>query len=141
MRCEEIMKRDIECVSPQDTAQLAARKMRDENIGFLPVCDSAMRALGTITDRDLAIRLVADDLAPTIAIQEIMTNEVVACRPEDDLRKAEQLMGEHHKSRILCIDGSGKLAGLISLSDIAQKEEPTQVTRVLCEVASREAYV
>ncbi|HZA49460.1 MAG TPA: CBS domain-containing protein, partial [Myxococcaceae bacterium] len=60
MRCEEIMKKDVECVSPQDTVQAAAKRMRDENIGFLPVCDQSKKVQGTVTDRDLAIRVLAD---------------------------------------------------------------------------------
>jgi len=62
MLCEEIMKRDVACVSPDDTAQSAARLMLDENVGFLPICEESKKVIGTITDRDLAIRLVAGGL-------------------------------------------------------------------------------
>ncbi len=64
MRCEEIMKRDTECVSPTDTIERAAAMMRDANVGFLPVCDAEKRVVGTITDRDIAIRLVANTFNP-----------------------------------------------------------------------------
>ena len=59
MRCREIMKSDVECVEPRATVQDAARRMRDEEIGFLPVCDDSMKVLGTVTDRDLTIRVLA----------------------------------------------------------------------------------
>src|SRR5262249_47263149 len=58
MRCEEIMKRDIECVSPKTSASEAARRMRDQNVGFLPVCQPEKKVVGTVTDRDIAVRLV-----------------------------------------------------------------------------------
>ncbi|MCW8139938.1 MAG: CBS domain-containing protein, partial [Planctomycetota bacterium] len=61
MRCEELMKRDPECVRPQDSIHEAARLMRDRGIGFLPVCDEDRKVLGTVTDRDIVIRAVADN--------------------------------------------------------------------------------
>jgi len=140
MRCEEIMKTDVECVSPEDTAQDAAQCMRDENIGFLPVCDPSKRVLGTITDRDLAVRVLADARAPTTAVDEIYSHEVISCRPQDDVREAEELMAENHKSRIVCLDDDGKLAGVISLSDIVQTEEDAiKAAQILRQVSEREA--
>ena len=56
MRCEEVMKKDVECLSPQDTVQAAARRMREANVGFLPVSDRSRKVLGVVTDRDLAVR-------------------------------------------------------------------------------------
>lgn len=138
MRCEEIMKRNVECVSPQDTVQAAARRMRDENVGFLPVCEGGT-VLGTVTDRDLAIRVLSEARASTTAIDGVMTREVVACRPEDDLNKAEALMSKHRKSRMMCIDASGRLVGVISLSDIAQREPGVKASQTLRDVSEREA--
>ncbi|HZA14917.1 MAG TPA: CBS domain-containing protein [Myxococcaceae bacterium] len=139
MRCEEIMKKDVECVSPQDTVQAAAKRMRDENIGFLPVCDQSKKVQGTITDRDLAIRVLADGRQATTPVKDVMTREVVAVRPDEDLRKAEELMSKNHKSRIMCVDQGGKLVGVISLSDIAQREEPGRAAQTLRNVSEREA--
>lgn len=138
MRCDEIMKRDVECVSPQDTVQAAARRMRDENVGFLPVCDSSKKVLGTVTDRDLAIRILADARAATTPINDAMSREVIACRPEDDLRKAEELMSKNHKSRIMCLDNNGRIVGVISLSDIAQREDDGRAAETMRAVSERE---
>lgn len=141
MRCEEIMKRSVECVTTKDTVQDAARKMRDDNIGFLPVCENGTKVLGTITDRDIAIRVCADDRAASkTKIGDVMTREVVGCRPSDDIARAEELMGKHHKSRMLCIDDGGKLVGVISLSDIAQHQADGGA-QTLREVTTREAHV
>ncbi|MFO0593171.1 MAG: CBS domain-containing protein [Polyangiaceae bacterium] len=128
MQCESIMKRKIECVSPEDRVEAAARRMRDEDIGFLPVCDNEGKVIGTLTDRDIAVRVVADDKPASTHVEEVMSHEVVACRPDADLEEAKQLMASHHKSRILCIDTLGHLAGIISLSDLAQSAGPVSET-------------
>jgi len=139
MRCEEIMKREIECVSPRDAVEDAATRMRDENVGFLPVCDQSRKVLGTITDRDIAIRLVAARKPGSTFVEELMTREVVACRPKDSMRDAEQAMARHHKSRIVCVDDEGRLVGVISLSDIAQHERGGRASETLRQVSEREA--
>jgi len=139
MRCQDLMKKNLECASPQDTVQTAARRMRDTNIGFLPVCDQSKRVLGTVTDRDLAIRVLADGGPASTRIEDVMTREVVCCGPEDDLKTAEGLMAKNQKSRIMCIDNNGKLVGIISLSDIAQHESGTGPAETLRQVTTREA--
>jgi CBS domain-containing protein len=139
MRCEEIMKRDVECVDATEPIQAAARRMRDANVGFLPVCDSTRKVLGAITDRDIALRVVAEGRPPTTAVGDVMTREVIACRPGDDVTRAEQLMGTHHKSRMICTDEQSRLIGVISLSDIAQIEEPSRASQTMKQVTEREA--
>lgn len=138
MLCRDIMKADIECVSPETPARQAACKMRDRNVGFLPVCDHAMRPVGTVTDRDIALRLVAEDGSATAPVQSIMTGGVVCCRPEDDLNYARELMAQHRISRIICVDRSGRIEGVISLSDITELDEKLGAA-TLREVSSREA--
>ncbi len=138
MLCSEIMKSEIECLSPIDPADLAARKMRDHNVGFLPVCDEALHAVGTITDRDIAVRLVAQNLPLVTPVGELMSMDVVACKPTDHVRRAEELMGLHRVARILCVEEDGTLAGVISLSDIAQHESPAIAAQTLKDVTARE---
>ena len=121
MRCADIMKREVVSVSPKDTAALAAQRMRDMNVGFLPVCDRDGRVLGTLTDRDIATRVVADDrLASHCLIGDIMSLEPVTCRGTDELSHAEDLMIAHQKSRILITTNDGLLQGVLSLSDLVQ---------------------
>ncbi len=139
MRCQEIMKQDLECISPRDTVEDAAQRMRDENIGFLPVCVESRKVLGTLTDRDLAVRVVAARKPASTMVEEVMTREVIACQPKDDMREAEKAMAEHHKSRIMCCDDQGRLVGVISLSDIVRHEGARRATSTLLEVSEREA--
>lgn len=138
MRCEEIMKRDVDCVSPRDTVEDAAARMRDENIGFLPVCDQSRKVLGTLTDRDIVIRLVAAKKPASTFVEEILTKEVIACRPGDNVREAEKAMAKNHKSRIMCVDDGGRLVGVISLSDIAQHDRAGRAADTLRGVSERE---
>src|SRR5262249_26183785 len=139
MRCQDIMKKDIESVSPTESVQRAAERMRDQKVGFLPVCDSSRKVLGAITDRDLVIRVLASGQAANTPIEDVMTRETGCCRPEDDLRIAEDLMGSKQKSRIMCLDAGGRLVGVISLSDIAQQES-AEASKTLREVSAREAH-
>jgi CBS domain-containing protein len=140
MLCQEIMKRRVEWVRKEDSVQDAARKMRDAMVGFLPVCDPAGRVVGTVTDRDIAIRLVADDLPTKTPVLDIMSHEVISCRPDDELVEAEQKMGRHQKSRILVLDGASKLVGVISLSDIATHEEDRPAAQTMRQITEREVH-
>jgi CBS domain-containing protein len=141
MQCGVLMKTFVECVSPQDSVETAAQVMRDRNIGFLPVCDERTdRVVGTITDRDIAIRVVADRKPATTRVASIMTPDAVACRPEDDIATAEERMAENLVSRIMCINDDGELVGVISLSDIALIDGE-QAAKTLEQVSAREASV
>lgn len=139
MRCEKIMKRDFAYVVPGDSVQRAALLMREQNIGFLPVCDEEERAIGALTDRDLALRVCADANDPSrITVADVMTNEVIACGPYDELSDAENLMAEHRRSRIMIVDEYGRLLGVISLSDIVQRDSNRHAARTLRKIVSRE---
>jgi len=123
MQCLQVMKHDFEYVTPHDNVHTAARKMRDRGIGFLPVCDEDRRPIGALTDRDIAIRVAADDARPSnVGVGEVMTAEVVTCSPQDDLRVAEERMASRRKCRIMCVDDDGRLVGVISLSDVIERE-------------------
>jgi CBS domain-containing protein len=141
MQCEELMKRDIKFCGPNDTVTRAAKVMRDENIGFIPICDESRRVTGTLTDRDIVIRIVASELLLSSLCGDVMTHEAFTCRSDDDLDKAVRLMRKHQVSRIMCVDEGGKLEGVISLSDIAQHESDEDVAETLRDVTEREAIV
>jgi len=139
MRCEEVMKRDVQCVSSRESVQLAAQRMATGNIGFLPVCDEAGVVLGAVTDRDLVLRVLAHGKPETTPIADVFTQEVVACHPGDDLVEAQTMMAKHHKSRIMCLDEQNHVVGVISLSDIAQQSSEARAAKTLRQVSEREA--
>jgi CBS domain-containing protein len=140
MRCMDVMKRDLFVVGPDDTVQVAAERMRNANVGFLPVTSKDGRVIGTLTDRDIAIRVAAEDqLASSCLVGDVMTPEVVSCRATDDLTRAEELMAEHLKSRMLVTNDEGRLQGVLSLSDIAQFDWARRTGATIREITAREA--
>jgi CBS domain-containing protein len=139
MKCAEVMKRSVECLLEDDTVEEAARRMRDSNIGFMPVCDRDRKVVGTLTDRDIAIRVAAENLvAGECVVGSVMSTEVVTCSPEDELAEAEGVMGQHRKSRIVVVDGGGIVQGVISLSDVIDRESAHRAHAFMREVTSRE---
>jgi CBS domain-containing protein len=138
MIAEQIMNRSPKCLTEKDTVRQAATLMRDENIGFVPICDEAGHIVGTVTDRDIAVRLVAEDGASNVALSWLMSRDPVVCRSKDDLSTIEKLMEDNHKSRIVCVDDHDQPVGVISLSDIAKVEEGERAARVLRIITERE---
>jgi len=112
--------------------------MRDEGVGFLPVVDRGHRVIGTLTDRDIAIRVVASHESGAQPLENFMTREVVACRPGDDIDYAQELMSEQKVARIICIDDAVQLQSMISLSDIAELEGGRRASATLREITDRE---
>jgi len=139
MLCRDLMKTEVRCVTPETTIAVAAALMRDEQVGFLPVCDTAGNVLGTITDRDIAIRVVAEYEPPDRPVDLFMTRHVIACQARDSLDTAQEAMAEFQVSRILCVDENGLLEGVISLSDIAQVAGDGAASATLRNVSAREA--
>lgn len=138
MLCKDVMRRPVEFVREDETAEVAARKMRDANVGFLPVVSQSKRVTGVLTDRDLAMRVCAENVKPRKArVGKIMSREPICCQSNDELRHAQELMSLYHRSRVVVLDEAGELAGVISLADIAAQGEPF-VAETLREVARRE---
>jgi len=140
MQCSTLMKTDIECCGPDETVEDAAVRMKQRGIGFIPICYGRGKVVGTLTDRDIVLRVVAAGLKPSeTKVSDIFTREVISCSPDDDLAVAEGLMSKHKKSRIVCLDRDEKLVGVISLSDVARVETGARSSALLRSVAQREA--
>lgn len=141
MLCRDVMKRDVLFATSQTTVAEAAALMRDEQIGFLPICDKARNVIGILTDRDIAVRVVAEYQSINESVEMFMTPDVVTCRSDADLSLAQELMGEMQVSRIVCVSEDGELAGIISLSDIAQLGDGANAMATLRSVTVREARI
>jgi CBS domain-containing protein len=141
MRCEEVMTREVECLASNESVAEAARRMKDADVGFLPICRTDGSAVGTLTDRDLVLRVLAEEQPATTEVQDVMTPNVVSCGPDDDVTRAEQLMRTNQVSRILCIDDDGQIAGVISLADISQYEIENESGKLLADLKQHEATV
>ncbi len=138
MRCDAVMKRSVHTVRGEDTVFQASKVMLAQDIGFLPICDHDETVLGVITDRDIVLRVCATggDPAKTL-VREVMSSQIIACRPGHPLGHAEALMCKHRKSRVMVTDRLGRICGVLSLSDVVQYESPTRTANALYAIASR----
>ena len=120
MKVRAIMTKNVECIEPTLPIAKAAQKMRDLDIGFLPICEND-RLLGTVTDRDITVRSVAQGRDPRLAtVSEIMTQEAFSCYEDEDVESVGQAMQEKEVRRMLILDRQEKLVGVVSLGDIAK---------------------
>jgi CBS domain-containing protein len=136
MKLKDIMTREVEIVSPKDTLKEAAQKMRVRDIGFLPVCDGD-EVLGVVTDRDLILRAIAEGADPKTRIgDDFITKPVVSCFSDEDVEEAARQMEEHQIRRLIILNREdNRLAGVISLGDIATKGKEKTSAKVLQSVS------
>lgn len=119
MRIAEIMNVHVATLDPDDTLVEAARRMRDAGVGFAPVVSNGS-VLGVLTDRDIVVRAVAKGTHMRVAkVLDILTPGAVHCSPGDDVQVAAKLMAENHVRRVLVLNAENKLAGVLSLADLA----------------------
>jgi CBS domain-containing protein len=137
---EELMTPDPATVLPSGSLTEAARIMRDVNIGFLPVMEADGSVVGVLTDRDIVVRAVGEDLPPSrTRVEEVMTEQVVFCRSGDDIAVCAALLRANQISRLVVLGDDELLAGVISLADLAQYADERDVGRLVADVTEREA--
>jgi len=123
MKIREIMTSNVECLSPEASLKEVAREMKSLDVGFIPVCDGD-RLVGTVTDRDIVIRAVAEgNDVNTCKARDVMTREVICVFDDDDVKDAAEKMRERDIRRILILDRSKRLVGVVSIGDISKVEE------------------
>ena len=119
MKVKEVMTRGVECVGPDATLQEAARKMKDMDVGPLPVCDND-RLVGMVTDRDITVRATAEGEAPTdVRVRDVMTPEVIYCFEDALVGDAALLMQQKQVRRLVVLNRDKRLVGIVSLGDLA----------------------
>ncbi|MEW6775732.1 MAG: CBS domain-containing protein [Bdellovibrionota bacterium] len=138
MRCSEVMTRDVYTCKTTDTAAFCAQLMRNHNVGIVPVVDEKKHLVGVVTDRDLAVRVLAQGKPGSVEVGNIMTPDVVTCRGDEDLHVAEKRMEEAQRSRVVVTTDGEICAGIISLSDVARVEGRRRTGKVLGAVTERE---
>lgn len=121
MRVSEVMSRDFATVAPDDTLQVAAQLMADLDTDALPVGD-ANTLQGIVTGRDIVLRAVACCLDPcTTKVSEVMSAQVVVCRPDDSADEVENKMAEHQIRRMPVIDADGRVIGMVQSTTTRQR--------------------
>lgn len=123
MKIREIMNSQVVRIHPDESVAVAARALTHYNIGVLPVCGADGRLCGVVTDRDLVIRCMASGRTPEkTRVREIMTPQVVSAAPDMEVGAAAHLMGRQQIRRLPVVE-NGRLCGMVSLGDMANKEE------------------
>jgi CBS domain-containing protein len=137
--CEEVMTPNPVCCLPSDNVKRAAELMKRENVGPIPVIENEQtrKLVGIITDRDLALKVIAEGLdASSTKVESVMTRKVVSCRADDPLQKAMNLMSGHQLRRITIVDKANVILGIISQADIATRvNRPEKTAEVVKEIS------
>jgi CBS domain-containing protein len=139
-KCDEVMTKNLVCCLPDDTVAEVAQLMKRKNIGPVPVIENAQtqRLVGIVTDRDLALKVVAEGRdAKSTKVEAVMTRKVVTCRAEDDLQKALDAMSEHQLRRIPIVDHDNKILGIISQADVATRVNQPEKTAAMVKDISQ----
>lgn len=134
MNVSEVMTAQVVTATPRTTITEVARTMAQIESGAVPVVDDG-KVVGLITDRDIVIRVVAEGLGMDTAVSDVMTEGVETCAEESNVADAAAKMGAKQIRRLVVLDGSGKLAGILSLGDIAVDYGAKKVGETLEEIS------
>ena len=122
MLVRDIMTRDVQLLAPHQTMRDAARRMRDDNIGSLPVADGD-RLVGYVTDRDLVVRGLAEGFTGDTQIHDVMTDQVLYCFEDEDVEEVAVNMADNQVRRLPVLSREKRLVGIVALGDLATKGE------------------
>lgn len=137
--CSEVMTKNPVSALPTDTVVNVAQLMKERDIGPVPIVEDKIskKLIGVVTDRDLAMKVVADGRDPnTTLAQDVMTKDVVTCREDDRIDSALDAMSKHQLRRILVVDANDGLVGIIAQADVATRmDEPEKTGEVVKEIS------
>ncbi len=134
MKVKQAMTSEVRVASPEQTIREAAQLMAELDAGALPVAESD-RLVGMITDRDIAVRAVAEGLPADTPISEIMSHEVLYCFEDQALDDVARNMGQVQVRRLPVVNRDKRLVGIVSFADLARTEQPTTVGRAVSHVS------
>jgi len=144
MKCHEVMTANPVCCLPNDSVAKAAGLMKREDIGSIPVIENeqTQRLVGIVTDRDLALIIVAEGRdARSTKVESVMTRKLVTCLADDDLQNALGAMAEHQLRRIPVVDNENKIVGIIAQADVATRiDEPEKTGEMVKEVSRDQPF-
>ena len=140
MRVQDIMTKNPRVVTPETSAREAARIMKDEGVGIVPVVmdETSRRLVGVITDRDIAIRVVADGSSADSRVSDVMSADRLAtCRVDEDIDDVMDAMASEQVRRIPIVDERGSLVGIVSQADVVRKSSQDDKAEETVERISR----
>ncbi|MDQ3881023.1 MAG: CBS domain-containing protein [Chloroflexota bacterium] len=131
----DVMTPNPSTLSADSTVAEAAKLMKREDVGVIPLVEGE-RLVGTVTDRDITIRVVAEGKDPTsVSIREVASTDLVTVDPQQNLAEALRLMAEHQVRRLPVVEEDGRLVGIVAQADVAQEAEPAQVGEAVEEIS------
>jgi CBS domain-containing protein len=130
MKVRDVMTRDVQTVTPDQPVQQAASFMLSADAGSIPVTEGD-RLLGMITDRDIAVRGIAKGHGPDTPVRDLMTNDLVIVRDDEDVEEAATRMSDAQVRRLPVVDGEEKLCGIVSLGDLSRETDRECATQAL----------
>jgi len=116
---QQAMTSNPTAITPDTTAQEAARLLKTENIGALPIVEDG-RLTAVVTDRDLAVRVLAEGRGAETPVREVASQDLVTIDPQQNLDEAARLMAEHQVRRLPVVEEDGRLVGMLAQADVAQ---------------------
>lgn len=126
MKASDIMTKDPCTVTPASSVREAAELMRAEDVGLVPVVDTDRRLIGVVTDRDIAIRCIADGKDGSCRISDVMSGDsLITCKSDDSVDNVTDAMRSEKVRRIPIVDERGSLVGIVSQADLFRKAEPS----------------
>ncbi|MBZ6076148.1 CBS domain-containing protein [Microvirga puerhi] len=126
MKVSQVMKHDVRLIEPTQTIRDAARMMAELDAGIIPVREGD-RLVGMITDRDIAVRAVAQGRGADTSVRDVMTDEVKYCYEDDDTREVARNMAEIRVRRLPVLNRDKRLVGIVSLGDMAKSNGGREV--------------
>ena len=137
MRVSQIMTPDPACCTPDSTARDAALLMKEHDCGSLPVVDKLdrRRLIGTVTDRDLAVRGLAAGKGPDTPVRELMTQDPISAAPEDEVEIVREVMIAQQVRRVPVVDENGAVIGIVAQADIALIGRDKKTGQVVEEIS------
>ena len=138
-KCSDVMTEDVVYCLPSDVVSHVAQLMKTEDIGPVLIVDNedSRKLVGIVTDRDLALKVVAEGRDPnTTIVEDVMTRKLVTCRADDDIDAAMKAMAQYQLRRIPVVDDTMRLVGIISQADVATRvDEPEKTAEVVKEIS------
>ena len=132
---QELMTSNPCSIDSNKSVAYAAKMMRDENVGLAPIVDGD-RLVGTVTDRDITIRIVAEGKDPeSTNVAEIASTELVTVEPQQDLYEALRLMAKHQVRRLPVVEENGRLVGVVAQADVAREASGEQTGEVVEKIS------
>lgn len=135
MMVRDVMTPDVDVINPSANVAEAARRMRDEDIGALPVGEGD-RLVGMVTDRDIVVRAVADGRDPeSLSIRDVMSEKVLYCFDDQSTEEASANMGELQVRRLPVVNRDKRLVGIVSLGDLSNRGANLEAGEALSDIS------